>query len=80
MTPKRRVVDDRPWWDGRAVVRSPLARDSDVMKANVIHTAADAAALSRTLVASVLRRRALPDAEKQRQLNELAALVPAGKR
>jgi hypothetical protein len=67
-------ADDRnpAWGDGRAVVRRPEARDSDVAKANVIRTAADAAALSRTLVASVRRRRAMTDDKMQAQLDELA--------
>lgn len=63
------------WGDGRAVIRRPEARDSEVAKAFVVRTEGESRALSATLFASVARRKARSPEQVRLELRELAALA-----
>ena len=62
------------WGAGRLVFRRPEARNSEIAKANIIHSEQESLDLDQTLAAAVMRRRALTIGEREQQLGQLAAL------
>lgn len=72
-----KTYDDRynpAWGDGRAVIRRPEARDSEITKAFVTRTQAETEALSATLFASVERLKARSPEQVRQELRALVEL------